>query len=338
MRLTLVASKLVVLLVPALAFAACGVKPSPYASDDEDEDEDDWICNEQRDGSACECDLPRRSGSVLVGGADQVDVCRQFTCCLLSEEGTDFAKETCECLQTQDCQAEAASRPGTSVIPACPPNSDPTLRCAAPDENCRDDYLGEHDLTGCCAGTVCRENAAGIPVCLFPSPEEAACLEFAAGSELAALEVTESTFETSLGSFELDAVVAASLDTGSEGCLKRVQMSFAEEGAEGCALGLTAAIAGNVIVNTSARGSVSGCDGFSGEATEGTLADDAYASAFTFTGTWCERAGNVPAYCYSGTFEWLVTAPTGPVTFENQRLVAEGFLCSSGNSGTCSDR
>jgi hypothetical protein len=136
-----------------------------------DDDEDDgsgggsngfeWVCFEG--DFSCWC--AEVGQGRMVGSSDpEVLACRAFTCCLYvaDPEGGD-----CDCEDlTTDCQAEASTRPGTVAIPACPPGPVDLSRCAASGINCREDFLQQEGLLGCCPGLTCQLNAEGIPVCL----------------------------------------------------------------------------------------------------------------------------------------------------------------------------
>jgi hypothetical protein len=133
-----------------------------YEPDDDDDDEQGearWVCFE---GTLdCRC-WDVSDGTQVDSSEPEVLACRAFNCCLLD---TDYGQCICEDLNT-DCQAEANSRPGTAVVPTCPPGDIDLSRCAGSGVNCREDFLQTQNLVGCCPGLTCLMNAEGVPVCL----------------------------------------------------------------------------------------------------------------------------------------------------------------------------
>ncbi|HEY3495360.1 MAG TPA: hypothetical protein VGK73_11765, partial [Polyangiaceae bacterium] len=186
-----------------------------------------------------------------------------------------------------------------------------------------------------------RDNSAGIPVCQFPSEGELECIDFAEGSEDASLEVVEGTLVTSAGTFTLGSVSAQSVLLGPGGCLRSLVMDFTdgpqESGLIGCGLRLTADVSDFRIVSANAIGAAHECSDFEGEGSAEGMIDEAYVVGLTFTGFNCRRGTDAGPYCLSGSFEWTVAAPTGAVTFEEQRLVAQGQVCSVGTPVSCAD-
>jgi len=126
---------------------------------DEEAGEVRWKCFERANDCYC---FELRPGSDARSIDPEVLVCRAFNCCLHAP-GDGAPDCTCEDLTT-DCQAEASSRPGTTVVPQCPLEVD-LSRCAASGINCRDDFLQERGLLGCCPGLACLANTEGVPVC-----------------------------------------------------------------------------------------------------------------------------------------------------------------------------
>ncbi|HEY3496886.1 MAG TPA: hypothetical protein VGK73_19440, partial [Polyangiaceae bacterium] len=132
MRLVSVPRVFGLLLVTLFAVASC--TEATRQDDDDDDRGGTWVCSEASPTGGCTCDQMRLGRNRAV--SDEVEACSQYDCCLFSDETTESTVASCECLPSQDCLAEAASRPGTQVTPVCPPGSDPNGRCAAPDENC----------------------------------------------------------------------------------------------------------------------------------------------------------------------------------------------------------
>ena len=147
---------------------ALGCNGSGSGGDDDDDDGNgsngvEWVCFE---GSLrCWC-TEVGPGDFADSSDPEVLACRPFSCCLHSA-GSQPGDGDCECEDlATDCQAEANSRPGTTAVPSCPPGPIDTSRCAASGVNCREDFLQQENLLGCCPGLTCQMNAAGVPVCL----------------------------------------------------------------------------------------------------------------------------------------------------------------------------
>lgn len=110
-----------------------------------------------------------------IAASDPVETCTDEPCCLLTQSSASDTDASCECLAADDCAAEAESRRQTSVVSQCPPPAEGAPpACAAEAENCRADYLDDNELVGCCAGSICRANARGVPVCQAASETELA--------------------------------------------------------------------------------------------------------------------------------------------------------------------
>ncbi len=196
-----------------------------------------WQCSADTRGCSCTW-----SSSSLVPGA--VTHCVGYRCCLLTEPDDGHATScSCEDLDA-DCDAEAATRPGTQVVEQCPPaDEDPLLEaCAEESINCRASYLEEQGLLGCCPGLICKANDDGVSVCLPPSDDEEA--QFAADCEhtvgtQGALNI-EQTLNTSFGPIVLSSA-SSILSTYSEltGGLSLVRFDF-EGGGSSCTLDVSA--------------------------------------------------------------------------------------------------
>jgi hypothetical protein len=122
----------------------------------------EWVCFEG--ATSCWC-AQVGPGRHVASSEPEVLACRAFTCCLYVADPTRGGDCNCEDLTT-DCQAEASTRPGTVAVPSCPPGPIDLSRCAASGVNCREDFLQQEGLLGCCPGLTCQVNAEGIPVCL----------------------------------------------------------------------------------------------------------------------------------------------------------------------------
>jgi hypothetical protein len=117
-----------------------------------------WSCSEQV--SSCDCKL--------VNFAAPKRRCeKDWDCCLR------ISDSNCECSVSTSCEAEARSRPGSSVVPHCPPEwEELESACAIEDENCSPTYLRDAGKRGCCAGMVCKANAEAVSVCQLGSEDE----------------------------------------------------------------------------------------------------------------------------------------------------------------------
>lgn len=153
-----------VLLFASVHFGAFGCSDSDSGDDGDDESSQyRYVCFE----GATSCWCPELGpGDIADSSEPEVLACRPFSCCLY-EASAEPGSRDCECEDlATDCQAEASSRPGTTVVPTCPPGEIDTSRCAASGVNCREDFLQEQNLLGCCPGLTCQMNAEGVPVCL----------------------------------------------------------------------------------------------------------------------------------------------------------------------------
>jgi hypothetical protein len=93
----------------------------------------EWTCLE----SSSQCRCRAHGEDTLVGGSGRrVPRCAGYDCCLLWEPVGDPEGARCECIEPAgSCEAEAASRRDTQVVPACPPVSEqPPVMCADPGE------------------------------------------------------------------------------------------------------------------------------------------------------------------------------------------------------------
>src|SRR6185295_18088893 len=149
--------KLALIAIVAIALALAG-----GCSGDDAGGSRGWDCINGTSGlESCSCAARSDGVSKLRGPA-----CRYYACCLLSEPQPGSASATCKCGASTACEAEAASRPGTSVVAECPPPEEqPAPRCASAETNCSASYLLENSFEGCCGGMVCKANASGVRVC-----------------------------------------------------------------------------------------------------------------------------------------------------------------------------
>ena len=138
------------------------------SSDEEDDDDEETSAYRYKcfEGTLdCLC-FELGPGDDAASSEPEVLVCGAFNCCL-QDNGLPPGDRLCECADlATDCQAEANSRPGTIVVPTCPPGDIDLSRCAASGVSCREDFLQQRNLVGCCPGLSCQMDAAGIPVCL----------------------------------------------------------------------------------------------------------------------------------------------------------------------------
>jgi len=152
-----------------LAMLSCFATGCNGSSSDDDDDgmgggsnEFEWVCFEGDISCWCTEVGPGRN---VDSSEPEVLACSSFTCCLYAADAQRGGECECENLAT-DCQAEASSRPGTVVVPTCPVGEVDLSRCAASGVNCREDFLEQEHLLGCCPGLTCQMNAEGVPVCL----------------------------------------------------------------------------------------------------------------------------------------------------------------------------
>jgi hypothetical protein len=294
-----------------------------------------WSCSDSVDGTSCTCEDLRPGVQSI--GLGKVDVCDDHPCCLLTNHETMASTADCTCIESPDCQAEAASRSGASVVPACPPGVQVTPpACAATNENCRPDYLAQNGLVGCCAGTLCKTGSNGIPVCQAASDAElaqaATCMRAAKSDMLNTLTITQGTLVTSVGTLKFDSISSAFLDAGTTGCVTGIDITFS--GGSSCTLNLTVGVQSGALVVTHVVGFFSGCSGYTGNG----LTDDFVSASnpsgigLSLSGTSCDGS---PSYCFAGELDWHIDTQFDTVTISDQHLVTDGGLCAVTAMGDC---
>jgi hypothetical protein len=308
------------------------------ASSDSNDDPSqfDWSCLELSALCSCEAMKP---GAVR-GGGSPVEVCASDGCCLLTEQETDFAYASCECFEgdATSCEAEAASRRNTTVVDRCPPGADAPA-CAALAENCRQEYLDDNGLAGCCDGSICRTSTEGVPVCQAASAEEVAlaeqCDDVARGSSLHELEVLTPSVRTSLGELRVDTVRFAYNAAGPGGCFNGLDIKIGTDGV-GCSFDFIVSVSDGVLEVTDFTASIDDCEGFAGGAGDGFLyGDDPIPFDFRFEGLACDGHLIFESYCAAGTFDFHLQGTFDGVTFEDQVLSVRGVVCSAEPEGEC---
>lgn len=294
----------------------------------------DWRCFESSD---CQCRVVRPGTGF--NGSDEVDDCLDTSCCLLTQTSSDDSAALCECLgSVGDCNAEAKSRRNTSVVTQCPPPGEgKQAKCAADGENCRPDYLRENELSGCCDGSVCKTNAAGVPVCQSATENE---LTYANLCKKAQREVTKNeTFElvtktvkTSGGEITLPEVDHAFLAVGPDGCVTSLDITLGFN-SSGCNLGFDVGLRDGALTLYNVHGSIRQCPGATENA--GNLADSIMqvGGQIAFDTLSCPQSSG--SYCVAGTFEFQLDGQIGDVLFDNQRIVVTGGVCGGQMIGQC---
>jgi hypothetical protein len=317
----------------SLALVFCAVPVACASSNGEAENEpriDHWDC--QLTDTACSCEgLP--PGTISFG-SNHVEACFGYPCCLLSEE--DPEAPTCACLETTNCAAEAATRPGATPVAQCPPDAKPPA-CAAPGENCRYDYLATHDLAGCCTGTICAANADGVPVCQAATEQQTAYATQCAHDAMTrndALKVVSGPLRTSIGDIVFDTAKYAFATVGPSGCLNDLDVTF-EQGSS-CTLDFETELLNGALEVTSGFSNLGGCPGFQGDSLDGYVSSsDPLNLELTFDTVACDGQLIFESYCVSGRFDWHISGQGGSVVFEDQHLIAEGTVCGSEPMGAC---
>lgn len=302
----------------------------------------EWACFES---NSCACRLI--GPGEVVGSSTEVDECSDTECCLLTQADANDTGATCECLATSaDCAAEAASRRGTQVVSQCPPpgeGSSSAKSCAQEGENCRQSYLDQHDLSGCCQGTVCKESTGGVPVCQVATPVDQSranqCARLSGSAETRALELVTPTITTSSGTIQLPEPRAASYTVGTGGCLSSFRLTLGSQSA--CQLILSAENWDGKLQLADLEGMISGCAGYTGDPNaplQGLLSAFGMAAnlgGFTFDGLTCDGELAVESYCVAGSFDFRIDTIINGVTFDEQHLVLQGALCSRQPMGQC---
>lgn len=269
-----------------------------------------WLCGQSED--ACTCDALRDGWEG--GRTDEVDRCESFNCCLFSEVATESTTASCECVNSESCQAEAATRSGTRVVEQCPPGAKQTpVACANSGENCRATYLADRGLEGCCEGTLCRENQDGVPVCTAATEEElaadSACRRGLSQTRPDPLEVLD-PLVTTTGDLTFDTTTDIRFRVGEGGCLQAVSVALVHAEHTSCALSLMAGPArdpqGDLLIT---HASVTGtCDAVPPLA-------DALIRPSSVSGTLsvnesvrCAESSTLEQHCIGGVFELRLQA------------------------------
>jgi hypothetical protein len=320
---------LVMALGAALLVAAC--------SDPKGEVERDWICFES---GSCSCHVVKPN--TVSGGSNKVDACFDTSCCLLTQTSASDLKATCECLtDVEDCNAEAASRRGVEVVTQCPPPGEgpEAGACAAAGENCRQSYLEQNELAGCCEGTVCKGNSAGIPVCQAATAEEQSlfkeCNHAASSAGDDTLQLLTPTLETSLGTLELGEPRFSFFGVGPGGCLNSLDLTL---GAKlDCQLNLDFSMLDGVLKLERLSGNISGCAGYTGAELDGFISGSTAEldASLSFDGVACDGRLIFESYCLDGSFDLGLDGTIGRVSFDRQTITLQGALCSAEPEGEC---
>jgi hypothetical protein len=224
-----------------LFFGACAIVGCESGSDDDGgRRHRNWLCFEH--DAVCSCDALRDGWEG--GGINQVDRCESSNCCLFSEVETESTTASCECVNSDNCEAEAATRTATRVVEQCPPVAKQApVACAETGVNCRPTYLADRGLEGCCDGTLCRENQDGVPVCTPASQEEIsaerACRRGISFPERQPLEVLD-PLVTTAGELRFDTTTDPTFSFGSGGCLQSVSFELVHAEHPSCTLSVDA--------------------------------------------------------------------------------------------------
>lgn len=308
-------------------------------SDPKGEVDRDWICFES---SSCSCHVVKPN--TVSGGSNKVDACFDTSCCLLTQTSASDLEATCECLtDVEDCNAEAASRRGVEVVTQCPPageapESKPAA-CAAAGENCRQSYLAQNELAGCCEGTLCKSNAAGIPVCQAATAEEQSllkeCNHAAATQADDTIQSLTPTIETSKGTLELGEPQFAFFGVGPAGCLNSFDLTLGTE--IGCQLRMNFDLVDGELTLTSFSGNIGECPGYTGEPLEGFIngSTSEVTATLSFDGVACDGRLIFESYCIDGSFELTLDGAAGELSFDEQTITLQGALCSAEPEGEC---
>jgi hypothetical protein len=308
-----------------------------------------WECSlSGSDKSACGCTKVMPEPGSVHGFSNAVDSCQAYSCCLLTKQS---ATTRCDCTDgVTSCEAEAATRPGASVVAQCPPASEvpaSTSACARTGENCRFDYLAQSHLHGCCAGSICLANADHTPVCQKASAEDVklaqTCAKVARArvpldSSTPPVRVTTPSIRTSVGEFHFDKLQFGFIGVGSGGCLNSMDLTFIGSKSS-CSLELQADLHNGQLSPSSVLGFFNNCEGYTGSAFfSGTIVESKPAAIpfeLTFTGLACDGEVSFESYCVAGTYDWHLRGTIGGVSFDDQHLILDGVLCSAEPKGDC---
>jgi hypothetical protein len=266
---------------------------------------DQWLCGSSFIDHSCRCEnlRPGQRGS-FEDHHERVGACGiagSGVCCFVTESGS--APPRCECIGSQaSCDAEAASRPGARTTESCPPGLPPPPPpvCATEGQNCRPSYLEQNGIEGCCEGTLCAVNTAGVSVCTAASPEDLALdRQCRRGGELEVLDPL--MIEGSAVQF--DNVAFAFVDSGPGGCVSEAQFTL-DQGSPSslCSLRFKAGPEGdaNGMIVHDVSLFIDNCpESPFGDALS--LLEASADSRLRFLGRSCEVQDG--RYCFGGTFE-----------------------------------
>lgn len=240
-----------------------------------------WVCTEATDLSDCSCDVIA-PGSSFGSSRPEVSRCAGYACCLLTDDANAPMDARCECSTSASCAAEAASRPGTTVVPECPPKAEQApVQCAAVGVNCTAGYLRAQELESCCDGLICRLNDSGVRTCESATPDEIALARQCKGAPANSVIEALDPLTTSNGTMQLDGVRIQIAASGPNGCLTSFEISSST-----CTLHAQ-------VSSTLGTFAVSGTCGL---ALGGSLTGTA-----TFEGVSCDGGLIFESYCYAGT-------------------------------------
>jgi len=327
----------------ALLVASCGDARDDSASGRK------WVCFEQ---GLDDCSCQVLSAGESAAGPAEAEACSAADCCLLVQTSASDRDATCECLASNDCQAEADSRRDAQVVEQCPPAGEVVkspVACAAEGENCRQQYLQQNQLEGCCEGTVCKPGSGDVPVCQAATAEEQSaareCSRLASSSELQRLELETATLATSVGELALPEPQYAFIGVGPGGCLNSLELDLRRGDDIDCYLRIAASLDAGELVIDRLSGSIDGCEGFTGDPEEplaGTLFADSSIESFgklSFEGLACDGALIIESYCVAGRFDVHLDQNTlGEVGLNEQHLILHGAVCFAEPEGDCPAR
>lgn len=278
-----------------------------------------WECTETEAQCRCNATDPDLSiDFISSSGSKSVARCDGYGCCLIWEPPDEPGRARCECFEPAgSCEAEAASRRDTEVVPACPPNGEQApVKCADPGENCTSQYLFDHDLEGCCEGLLCKAND-GPPVCTAASAEELALDAECRKAEVGDEPVIVQPLQTNSGPFALDSIRFSNGVFGPAGCLVSFNMTL--RGGGGCYLEISVGPEKTPEGRFMVR-----------EETSCLLLTSPVEGSLAFDGVSCLN----PLKCHTGLFDLRLTSPppppsTDPVfdpSFGKRSLTGEPFV------------
>jgi hypothetical protein len=319
-----------------LAFLAAACSKSADGSAGKRE----WICFE---ASSCGCNVVKPHE--VSGGSDEVEACFDTSCCLLTQSSASDTDASCDCVpDITDCDAEAKSRRSTQVVSQCPPpgegpESMPSA-CAAAGENCRQSYLDANHLSGCCGGSICKNNATGVPVCQAATAKEQTllkeCDHAAATRADDTIHLLTPALATSLGTIELGDPQYTLFGVGPGGCLNSLDLTLGDE--LDCQLRMSFDMLHGVLTLGDFGGDIGGCSGFTGaEPLDGFISGSAsdLTASLSFDGIACDGRLIFESYCVDGSFDLKLGGKVGDLTLEDQTITLQGTLCTAEPENEC---